>query len=317
MTDSSSTVMPAVPEGTGKVRTFLDLIKFAHSIFALPFALVAAALAVRSGVERSISQWVGLVGLVIWCMVAARTYAMSVNRLLDRKLDARNPRTARRPSVTGAVSPGFMYGAVGLSASLFLAGAGGFWVFYHNCWPLVLAGPVLLWLGGYSLTKRFTWLCHLWLGVSLGMAPLAAWIAMVPTTEGDGAFLVGRVIWLGVAVVFWVTGFDILYALQDEEIDRAEGLHSIPALFGRAGALGISRGCHVVAALALCAVGFSMQDAGVWYWVGTGIAALLLVIEQALVSVRDISRINVAFMTVNGFVGVVYAGLAIGDIFWR
>ncbi|MEI8195975.1 MAG: UbiA-like polyprenyltransferase [Phycisphaerae bacterium] len=314
-----STSPPTPPQ---TIRTFLDLIKFAHSVFALPFALVAATMALRANPPAGVQQIFTQLALILGCMVSARTYAMTVNRLLDRRLDARNPRTARRPSVTGEVSSELMVVAISVSGAAFILATAGFWWLFDNPWPVILALPVLLWLGGYSLTKRFTWLCHFWLGISLGIAPVAAWIALTPP-QPHGPVLVWPVVWLGSAVVFWVTGFDILYALQDEGIDRAEGLHSVPALLGRRGALWVSRGCHVLAAGALVLVGLSQggqlaaHPPGVLYWVGTGLAAGLLLVEQSLVSPRDISRINIAFMTINGIVGVVYGTLAIVDLLVR
>lgn len=309
------------PSSTGKpgarVRVFLDLIKFGHSIFAMPFALVATALGVRELAHSGsgplgLGDYALLVGLVVVCMVGARTFAMTVNRLVDRRFDRENPRTARRPSVTGAISPAFMIGVIVFSAAIFVVGAGMFYVWFGNRWPLILAVPVLAWLGFYSFTKRFTFLCHLVLGVSLGLAPLSAWMALVPPR---GPVMTWPIVCLGAAVVFWVGGFDILYALQDEGIDRQAKLHSIPARFGRLGALWVSRGCHVLTIAALGAVG--VTGGFHWlYWVAFGLATALLVVEQALVRPDDISKVNVAFMTVNGLVGVSFATLAIVDLAW-
>lgn len=320
MTLDPSTPPPSSPQ---PIRTFLDLIKFAHSIFALPFALVAATMALRANPPAGLNPILIQLALILICMVSARTYALTVNRLLDRHLDARNPRTARRPSVTGAVRPGFMIAALVSAAAAFSTATAAFWLLFDNPWPLILALPVLIWMGGYSLTKRFTWLCHFWLGISLGSAPLAAWIALAPSLS-HRLVLVWPVVWLGLAVVFWVSGFDILYALQDEVIDRAEGLHSIPAKWGRTGALWLSRCCHLLAASALLAVGLSQtatellpHPPGLLYWLGTVLATGLLIVEQSLVSPRNISRINLAFMTINGIVGVAYGTLAIIDLLIR
>lgn len=294
-----------------RLATFLDLIKFAHSIFALPWALIAAFLAART-LGLAWPGW-GRLGLILVCMVAARTFAMTVNRLVDRRFDRDNPRTARRPSVTGAVSPVFMQGVIGFSALAFVAGAAGFYFAYQNPWPALLAVPVLAWLGFYSFTKRFTALCHFVLGISLGFAPAAAWLAIAPPA---GALMTWPVALMALAVVFWVAGFDILYALQDEQIDRAADLRSIPARVGRRGALWLSRLCHVVTLAALAGVGVT-GDFGVLYWIALGIAAALLVIEQGLVRADDISKVNVAFMTVNGAVGLVFGGVAICDVVLR
>jgi 4-hydroxybenzoate polyprenyltransferase len=296
-----------VPSSPGKVATFLDLIKFAHSVFALPWALIATFLAIQfAGWER---WWERLI-LILVCMVAARTYAMTVNRFVDRKFDKDNPRTARRPSVTGAISPGFMGAVIGISVAVFIAGAAGFWWRFDNAWPLILSGPVLAWLGFYSLTKRFTAMCHFVLGISLGLAPISAWIAIAGTIPSAAIWF------MGVAVTLWVAGFDILYALQDEEIDRAAKLNSIPAKFGRGISLWISRACHILAIAALAGVGIAGAF-GVFYWIAFAIAAALLLIEQSLVRKDDISKVNIAFMTVNGVIGLVVGVLAILDILLR
>jgi len=291
-----------------RLATFLDLIKFAHSIFALPFALIATFMAARAiGLT-----WPGglRMGLILLCMVAARTFAMTVNRLVDRKFDVLNPRTAGRPSVTGAISPRFMGGAMVVAAGVFIAGTALFWWLLGNPWPLLLALPVLAWLGGYSFTKRFTWLCHFWLGASLGLAPVAAWIAIVPP---HGPLLTLPIILLGTGVLFWVGGFDILYALQDEQIDRAAGLSSVPAKLGRRGALWLSRLCHLLTIGAFLALGLAVPFHQL-YWIGFVLCTVLLVIEQSLVTPRDISRVNLAFMTVNGLVGLIFGALAVLDL---
>lgn len=295
-----------------RLAAFLDLIKFAHTIFALPFAMLAATMATAAigwSWRRAAIQF----ALILACMFAARTFAMTVNRLADRAFDRRNPRTARRPSVTGVVSLRFMWSVTAACALLFAAATFLFLVLLHNPWPSLLASPVLFWIGLYSFTKRFTALCHFFLGISLGLAPVSAWIAIAPP---NAPFLTPAAALLGLAVTFWVAGFDILYALQDEAIDRQEGLHSIPAALGRRKAIWVSRGCHLLAAAALAAVGLTGQF-GPLYWTGAALAAILLVVEQWLVSPEDISKINIAFMTVNGIVGIVFGGLAIGDVVWR
>lgn len=301
----------AAKSPAAKVATFLDLIKFAHSVFALPFALVATFMASHA-IGLSWPGWQRL-GLILVCMVTARTYAMTVNRLVDRQFDALNPRAAKRPSVTGLVSPSFMVLAISLCAAIFVASTYLFYIAFHNYWPAVLAAPVLLWLGFYSYTKRFTWLCHIVLGVSLGLAPVCAWLAIAPPTQPP---MIMPILLLGLAVVCWVAGFDILYALQDEEIDRKYRLYSIPARFGRPTALMLSRMLHLATILLLAGVGDSGHF-GVFYWIGFAAAALLLIVEQSLVKVNDISKINIAFMTVNGTVGLVFGALAIADVIVR
>jgi 4-hydroxybenzoate polyprenyltransferase len=293
-----------------RVGVFLDLIKFAHSVFALPFAMIATFWAFRAlGWSVMKGETWGLVGLVVACMVVARTWAMTFNRLVDRGFDAANPRTARRPSVTGAVPVAFMVSTLCVCAVLFYAATAGFWWGYRNPWPVMLAGPVLAWLATYSLTKRFTALCHFWLGASLGLAPLSAWVAIA----GSPVHPLGLpMVLLGVGVMMWVAGFDILYALQDEGFDRGQGLHSVPAAVGRRRALVVSRVCHGVTIAAFAAVGVTGHF-HVLYWAGFFCAAVLLVVEQSLVKAEDISKVNVAFMTVNGVVGLVFGGLAVLD----
>jgi len=298
----------------GQLATFLDLIKFAHSVFALPFALIAAFWSFRAaGVAPFSGGGLERLGLILVCMVIARTWAMTFNRLVDRRFDAANPRTARRPSVTGGISANFMHITLAVCCLLFLAATAGFGLLLGNFWPLMLAVPVLAWLAAYSLTKRFTALCHFWLGVSLGLAPVSAWLAIVPPTLSPADPRGLTTLLLGAGVTFWVAGFDILYALQDEVIDRETRLHSIPAALGRGKALLISRLCHLLTAGLFFAVGIT-GGFHIAYWTGYGAAITLLVIEQALVSARDISRINFAFMTANGLIGLVFGILAIADI---
>ena len=298
---------PNVPKPS-QLRTFLDLIKFAHSIFALPFALIATFWAFRTLHLSHVSEGV-LTILILACMVIARTFAMTFNRLIDRKFDAANPRTAKRPSVTGAVSVPVMRTILAACVLLFLAATAPFYFLFQNPWPVLLALPVLAWLAAYSLTKRFTPLCHFWLGASLGLAPISAWIAI----SGQPLDPKGLTcLLLGIGVLFWVAGFDILYALQDEEFDRTQNLHSIPAALGRRNALRISRACHGLTLLAFAAVGLTGHFHAL-FWTGYACAAILLLIEQSLVSVSDISKINIAFMTANGLIGLLFGLLAIAD----
>ena len=225
----------------GRVVVFLDLIKFSHSIFALPFALIATFLASRT-VGLMWPGWLRL-GLIVACMVLARTFAMTFNRLADRHIDARNPRTENRPSVRGEISPAFMVLVLAISGALFVLATGLFYTLLGNAYPVSLALPVLTFIAFYSFTKRFTWLCHFFIGASLMLAPLSAWVALVPPR---GPVLGWQVIFLGVGVLFWTAGFDILYALQDQAVDRRERLFSIPARAGAATALWISRLCHLL-----------------------------------------------------------------------
>jgi 4-hydroxybenzoate polyprenyltransferase len=296
-----------------KIATFLDLIKFAHSIFALPFALIATFWSFRQAAIPPLSSaGLGRLTLILVCMVIARTWAMTFNRLVDRPFDAANPRTARRPSVTGDVSVPFLKATLAICLVAFLAATAGF-LAWGNPWPLLLAVPVLAWLALYSLTKRFTALCHFWLGLALGLAPISAWLAIAPPAVSPLNPAALPIVLLGLAVTFWVAGFDILYALQDQSIDRQQKLHSLPAALGRGGAIWLSRLCHVLAATLFLAVGLSGHFHTLYY-AGFAAAVALLLVEQLLVSPRDISRINMAFMSANGLIGLIFGTLAIMDL---
>lgn len=288
-----------------QIATILEMIKFAHSIFAMPFALIALLLAGRD----LPGGWphLGQLGLILACMVTARSVAMTFNRIADASIDARNPRTARRALAAGLLSKAFAWGFLLVMALGFLAGSAGFWWLYRNPWPIRLAVPALLVLCGYSYAKRFTSLTHVWLGVSTGLAPVATWIAISPGTFGWPAIV------LGVVVLLWMVGFDIIYALQDVEVDRREGLFSLPARLGPAKALVVSRACHVCVIGLLVWLGVLAGLGVVWY-AGVAVVAMLLVVEQSMVSATDISKVNVAFFTMNGIVSMLLAAAALVDI---
>jgi len=275
---------------------YLRLVAFQHSVFALPFALQGAWLAAR-GVPPA-----RVLVLIVVCAVAARTAAMAFNRLVDVPYDARNPRTVQRELVSGALDRGRVAALIAASAAVFVAGA-------YALNPLcgALAWPVLAVLFAYSFTKRFTWLAHGFLGLSLGLAPPAAWLAVRGVLEGD--LLVPLL--LAAAVLAWVSGFDLIYACQDEEFDRQSGLQSVPARFGRAAALALSRGLHVATVMLLLALWWR-ADLGWIYLASITLAAALLIWEHSLVSPRDLSRVDMAFFTLNGWVGVgLFVGLAL------
>jgi 4-hydroxybenzoate polyprenyltransferase len=288
--------MGAAAARQGGLAPYLRLVAFQHSIFALPFALQGAWLAAR-GVPS-----LRTLALIVLCAVSARTAAMAFNRLVDAPFDAANPRTRGRELVTGALGRRAVAALVAGSAAVFVAGA-------YALNPLcgALAWPVLAILLAYSFTKRFTWLAHGVLGLSLALAPPAAWLAVRGELRGDlAAPLV-----LAAAVLTWVAGFDLIYACQDEEFDRASGLHSIPARFGRAAALWLSRALHVATVL-LLAVLWRHAQLGWIYQAAIALAAALLIWEHSLVSPRDLSRVDMAFFTLNGWVGVgLFAGLAL------
>lgn len=287
-----------------RVGIFLEMIKFSHTVFALPFALLAACLALhRQG------GWHGLdlVGVVV-CMVFARSAAMGFNRWADRDLDARNPRTQNRAIPAGQLTAGQVLAFVLVCSAGFIAGTGIFWLTARNPWPLFLSVPVLAFLLSYSYAKRFTALAHVWLGTALALAPVAAWIAIRPQLEWP-PFL------LSLAIVGWVTGFDIIYACQDIEVDQQLGLHSIPARFGFAGALWVARWAHGAMLAALLAFGLVTPELHGWYWVGLAVVGMLLIIEHWLVRGRDLLRINLAFFQVNAVVSLGLFVVTLLDLF--
>jgi 4-hydroxybenzoate polyprenyltransferase len=278
----------------GQVRLVLEMIRFSHTIFALPFALLSAALAWQ-GTDNPfhLDQLLG----ILLCMVFARSAAMAFNRLVDRKLDALNPRTASRHLPTGRLTTLYVAGFTVLSSMGFVASTLIFMA-RDNPWPLYLAGPVLLFLFLYSYTKRFTILAHFWLGSSLMLAPLAAWIAIRGMQDPLTPMLIG------LAVLFWVAGFDIIYACQDEEFDRRSGLFSVPARFGARAALLVAACCHLITIGLLVALWATTSTLGFVFLAGVGTVATLLLYEHWLVRPDDLSRVNKAFFYVNGAVSL-------------
>lgn len=287
---------------TRKLQQILEMIKFSHTLFALPFALMGAVLAVSKPgvVVHGGKPWVG----ILLCMVGARSAAMAFNRIVDRNIDASNPRTKTRHIPAGLLSASGVALFTLASALIFVAGTAIF--LPENPWPLRLSAPVLLWLLGYSLAKRFTFLAHVWLGFALGMAPAAAWVAL------RGELSLPPVL-LGLAVMFWVSGFDILYACQDYEFDKSTGLHSIPARFGIARSLKIAAVLHFVMVFMLIGTGVAMP-LGVAYFTGVGLVALLLIYEHRLVGPNDLSKVNQAFFQVNIVISIGLLAVTIADI---
>ena len=270
-------------------RTLTDLlgmIKFSHTLFALPFALFGGLLAAHgpSGWIGRPRDWLG----ILLCMASARSAAMAFNRLVDHRIDAKNPRTASRHLPTGRLSIAAVMLFTASNAVIFVLAT---LLFLPNRWPLLLSTPVLLWLCGYSFAKRFTTLVHLWLGSALMLAPIAAWIALRGNLEWPPVLL-------GFAVLFWVTGFDIIYACQDVDFDREEGLSSVPRRFGVKNALRIALGCHVVMVLMLAGLGPAVP-LGRYYQFGVGLIAVLLIYEHSLVRPDDLTRVNIAFFHTN------------------
>jgi 4-hydroxybenzoate polyprenyltransferase len=292
-------VMPSAPSPLSSVATFGRMIKFSHTVFALPFALASATIAAR---DHGITT--GRIIAIVLAMVAARTAAMGFNRIVDRRYDARNPRTASRELPAGKVSLAAAVALTTASAALFVAAAA--WL-----GPLCLAlSPVALALVlGYSFTKRFTWLCHLFLGAAIAAGPGGAWIAV----RGDVA---APALWLMAAVATWIGGFDILYAIADRDFDRTAGLHSIPARFGIPAALAASALLHALTVTALVLLARA-AGLGPIYLAGVAVIFAILVWEHALVRPSDLSRLDVAFFTLNGYVSVAFLAATLADVLLR
>jgi 4-hydroxybenzoate polyprenyltransferase len=282
------------------------MIKLPHSVFALPFALMATFLAGRN-VPHLHRPYGGQLGLIVLCMVAARSVAMTFNRIADARLDARNPRTRNRPLPAGQLTRAAAWAFFTFGGAAFIGGCLLFDVFYANPWPVRLCGPVLLYLCGYAYTKRFTHLSHFCLGSAIAFSPVAAWLAIHPSSVGGPAVV------LMAAVTLWIAGFDIIYACQDVAVDRAEGLYSLPARLGIGPALWVARACHFVTVVLLAWLA-KLAGLGWLYGLGVVIVAVLLAVENSLVRADDLSRVNLAFFTVNGVVSLVLGGLAIADI---
>lgn len=270
-----------------KLRTVLDMIKIQHSVFALPFAVVAALYAADGAPTLPTVAW------ILVAMVAARSAAMAFNRLVDRRYDAENPRTAGRHIPRGAVSPGWAAGFTIACSAIFVLAA-----WRLNATALALSPVALVLVLGYSFTKRFTWLSHAVLGVALALGPIGAWVGVTGRVFDAFSLL------LGLAVALWTAGFDLIYACQDVEYDRRARLHSFPARFGVPPTLTLSALLHVGMIAALWAAGESV-DARLPFWIGVGIVAVLLVVEHALVQPDDLSRVEVAFFHVNALVSLV------------
>lgn len=277
-----------------KTRILMENVKFEHSIFALPFAYLGMVLAARGLPTLHQFVWITV------AMVCARTLAMSVNRLADAPEDARNPRTARRPLAQGLLAKWEVAVAAAVSMVVLLIAA-----WQLNPLAMILLPLAAVFLIGYAYAKRYTWLCHFILGLCDGGAPFGGWIAVTGTLSWEPLLLC-------LAVAFWVGGFDLIYACQDVDFDRSNRLYSVPACFGIAASLTQARIWHAATILLLALVG--IMDALAWpYWVGLAAAVGLLAYEHSLVSPRDLSRLDMAFFNVNGYIAVlVFAAAALG-----
>jgi 4-hydroxybenzoate polyprenyltransferase len=280
------------------VRRYLSLVTFAHTIFALPFALLAAVLAAGGAPPASKLLW------ILVAMVGARSAAMAFNRIADRGIDAVNPRTQTRDIPAGRVSVASASVFCALSAAVFVFAASRL-----NPLCFALSPVALLVVLGYSYTKRVTALSHVVLGLGLGIAPIGAWAAVT------GAFALPPVV-LGLAVLFWVAGFDVIYSLQDEAFDRAHGLFSLPARLGARRALGVSTAFHALSLVLLYAV-YLLVDGGLLFGLGVVLAGAFLVRQHFLVTPGDLSRVNGAFFTANGWLSVAVFLCGAADVFLR
>jgi 4-hydroxybenzoate polyprenyltransferase len=301
------------------IKHYLSLIKFSHTIFAMPFALIGFSLAADdyldlssffagTEIDNSVMStpwfWTKKLGLVLLCMVFARSAAMAFNRYLDRHFDAKNPRTAIREIPAGIISDKNALWFTIINCLLFVLVT-----FFINQLCFYLSPVALFVILFYSYTKRFTPLCHLVLGIGLSLAPIGAYLAVT------GAFHWLPIVF-SITVLCWVSGFDIIYALQDEEFDKANNLYSIPAVLGKKNALAVSRLLHLLAAVAVIIAG-SYGGFGYLYWTGVAVFGGMLFYQQSIVKPSDLSKVNIAFMTANGIASVVFALFVIADLFFH
>ncbi len=280
------------------LKHYFSLVKFSHTVFAMPFAFIGFTLAVSKD-EYFFNLRLFL--LIILCMVFARNAAMSFNRIADRKFDALNPRTMNREIPSGIISTKAAVIFVIINVVFFIATAG-----LINRLTLLLSPVAMIIVLGYSLTKRFTALCHFILGLGLSLAPIGAYIAV--TGRFDFVPLI-----FSLTVITWVGGFDIIYSLQDDEFDKSNNLYSLPSYTGRKGALLISIAAHLITFFSVVAAGI-MIKAGVLYWIGTLLFTVLLIYQHSIVKSDDISRVNMAFGTTNGLAGVLFSFFVILDL---
>jgi len=275
-------------------RRFVSLVKLEHTVFALPYAYAGAVLA-----ENEIPSLQRLLWITV-AMVGARSLAMSLNRLIDAGIDAQNPRTARRELPAGLRSPRQVAGFAVASLAIFLIAVWQLPSITHVLWPIPVAGFVI-----YPYLKRVTWTCHVFLGAVDGLAPVGGWVAVTGTVDWQ-PFL------LGSAVALWIAGFDIIYATMDLEVDRRQGLHSIPRRFGVAAALLTTRIFHAGSVALLVWLGIALS-LGPFYWLGLAVVAGLLAYENSIVSADDLSRVDMAFLQMNGVIAIVFLAGVLAD----
>ena len=285
---------------SSKVKNYLSLVKFSHTIFAMPFALIGFALGITKIIKLSDYQIITLV-LVLICMVSARSAAMAFNRYLDRSFDAKNLRTAIREIPAGIISANSALRFVILSSVIFIIAT-----FFINTICFALSPVALFVILFYSYTKRFTALCHLVLGLGLSFAPIGAYLAVT------GRFDVLPILF-SLAVIFWVSGFDIIFALQDVDFDQSQQLYSIPAVLGKSKGLRMSEILHIISVACVVTAGFYGHFHWL-YWIGVLVFVTMLIYQHAIVKPNDLSKVNLAFMTANGIASVVFAVFVIADL---
>lgn len=285
-----------------RLSLFAADIKLSHSIFAMPWALLAMFMATEAVAPRF-----GQIVLIVVCMVLARTVAMGMNRLLDARLDRINPRTARRAIPSGRLSVVFVASVVIACSLGFIAACAGFGFLYDSWIPVLASIPVLAFVSAYPFLKRFTGLCHYYLGAALALAPVCAWVAIAGTLSPE-PFL------MAAAVMLWTAGFDIIYACQDYESDVATGVFSVPARVGIANALWFARITHLLCIGSLVALLVYSPQLGMLFGIGIGLASALMIVEHAIVRPDDLSKVNLAFFTINGVISVVLGVLGVVDV---
>ncbi len=281
-----------------KAKSYLSLIKFSHTLFALPFAIIGGILGYQNNTELTLNQTIVIGLAALGCMVFGRSAAMAFNRYIDRKIDKANPRTITREIPSGIISEKNAVLFILCCVVLFIVCAG---LINRTC--LFLSPVALLVILGYSLTKRFTFLCHFILGLGLSLAPVGAYLAFSPN------FSMLPVSY-GIGVLCWVAGFDIIYALQDEEFDKSQSLHSIPVLLGTKNSLILSSIVHTLVPLSFLYAAHLQQNIiplGIFYWIGLGVFVSLLTYQHLIVKPKDLSKVNLAFFTLNGIASVLFA----------
>ncbi len=299
---AAASEMPS--KSVSRLAIFAADIKLSHSIFAMPWAILATCMAALPG-----SPKIGQLALIVLCMIFARTAAMGANRLFDAKIDMKNPRTAARAIPSGKLSTSYVAVIILISSLFFNASASLFGFVYGNWLPLISALPVLLFICAYPFFKRFTRWCHYYLGICLALAPICAWVAIAGTLSTEPLLMAG-------AVMLWTAGFDIIYACLDYQSDLQTGVYSIPSQFGIPGALWISRLTHLGCIGLLVMLGMISETLSTYYAIGVGIAVLLLTCEHIIVRPGRLGNIKLAFFTLNGVISLVIGFLGVLDVYF-